>query len=126
MCVLKLTDGHSNVSCIEYGNVPKLGEHTPPGSKVRVDVDKVRIVKGMWLLDAGNTEVMGGEVDGVTSSWLARQEIEAKRQFGDIPSGKAPPFTPFTGAVSHRRKASKPKVDLRRGRRASADIVGWR
>ncbi|XP_076958766.1 uncharacterized protein LOC143634619 [Bidens hawaiensis] len=104
---LKLTDGHSEVTAIEFTHIPSLPDNVVPGTKIRLE-NKVVIHSGILCLNAKVVTVLGGIVPSLYEEWEMNQKYAGftrstlkLSQSND--TGGPPPFQKFqTGPPSRR------------------------
>ncbi|KAL7097015.1 hypothetical protein ACP275_10G116300 [Erythranthe tilingii] len=117
---LKLTDGYSEITAVEYSNVPSITEDVSPGTKVRVQ-GKAHIYSSILCLNEKTITVLGGVVQSLNEEWLL------KRKYMDVPrntlrlsqensSGCPPPFEKLQIRAS---------VQGTKGMHASAHTTGF-
>ncbi|KAI7732646.1 LOW QUALITY PROTEIN: hypothetical protein M8C21_023201, partial [Ambrosia artemisiifolia] len=104
---LKLTDGHSDVTAIEFTHIPSLPDNVVPGTKIRLE-NKVVMHSGILCLNAKVVTVLGGIVPSLYEEWEMNQKYAGftrstlKPSQSDDTSGP-PPFQKFqTGPPSRR------------------------
>ncbi|KAK4727552.1 hypothetical protein R3W88_032469 [Solanum pinnatisectum] len=65
---LKLTDGHSEITAIEYSHIPSIPDDVVPGTKVRLE-NKATVHSGIVCLNAKMITVLGGAVSSLYEEW---------------------------------------------------------
>lgn len=65
---LKLTDGHSDITAIEYSHIPSIPDDIVPGTKVRLE-NKATVHSGIVCLNAKMITVLGGAVSSLYEEW---------------------------------------------------------
>ncbi|KAJ0745380.1 putative RecQ mediated genome instability protein [Helianthus annuus] len=104
---LKLTDGHIEVTAIEFTHIPSLPDNVVPGTKIRLE-NKVVIHSGILCLNAKVVTVLGGIVPSLYEEWEMNQKYAGFTRSTVKPSqsddtGGPPPFQKFqTGPPSRR------------------------
>ncbi|KAM0932625.1 putative RecQ mediated genome instability protein [Dioscorea sansibarensis] len=95
-----LTDGHSEVTAIEYSPIPSINEEIIPGTKVLLG-SKIPIHSGILCLNSKVVTIMGGLVQSLYEEWLmsrkysgfSRSLLRPPRGDGDGDGdGGPPPF----------------------------------
>ncbi|KAI8570936.1 hypothetical protein RHMOL_Rhmol01G0078100 [Rhododendron molle] len=103
-----LTDGHSQITAIEYSHIPSIADDVIPGTKVRLG-NKAPVHSGIVCLNPKVITVLGGVVPTLYEEWqmnkkysgFDRSLIKASKE-GD--TGGPPPFEKLQiEAVSHQR-----------------------
>ncbi|KAE9462768.1 hypothetical protein C3L33_05317, partial [Rhododendron williamsianum] len=103
-----LTDGHSQITAIEYSHIPSIADDVVPGTKVRLG-NKAPVHSGIVCLNPKVITVLGGVVPNLYEEWqmnkkysgFDRSLIKASKE-GD--TGGPPPFEKLQiEAVSHQR-----------------------
>nr|CAD1842988.1 unnamed protein product [Ananas comosus var. bracteatus] len=69
----RLTDGHAEVTAIEYASIPSITEEIIPGTKVRLE-KKIPIHSGILLLNPKVVTVLGGLVQFLYEEWQMSQK----------------------------------------------------
>lgn len=64
----KLTDGHSEITAIEYARIPSIQDDVIPGTKVRLE-NKAAIHSGIICLTSKVITVLGGVVQSLYEEW---------------------------------------------------------
>ncbi|PIN24340.1 hypothetical protein CDL12_02936 [Handroanthus impetiginosus] len=93
---LKLTDGHSEITAIEYSHVPSIPEDVIPGTKVRLQ-NKADIYGGTLCVNKKVITVLGGIVQSLYEEWqFKRKYLDVSRHSlrlsQDDASSCPPPF----------------------------------
>ncbi|XP_048133289.1 tudor domain-containing protein 3 [Rhodamnia argentea] len=96
MLRLTLTDGHSEMTAIEYAHIPSLPDDAVPGTKVRLE-KKVAINSGILCLTPTTLTVLGGVVQSLFDEWqmnrkysgFSRESLKLSQQSD---AGGPPPF----------------------------------
>ncbi|XP_017644450.2 uncharacterized protein LOC108485111 isoform X3 [Gossypium arboreum] len=65
---LGLTDGHSEMTAIEYSHVPAIPDNVVPGTKIRVE-NKAMIKAGILCLNPKVVTLLGGVVQSLYEEW---------------------------------------------------------
>ncbi|XP_058184003.1 uncharacterized protein LOC131301634 [Rhododendron vialii] len=103
-----LTDGHSQITAIEYSHIPSIADDVVPGTKVRLG-NKAPVHSGIVCLNPKVITVLGGVVPTLYEEWqmnkkysgFDRSLIKASKE-GD--TGGPPPFEKLQiEAVWHQR-----------------------
>ncbi|CAM8923222.1 unnamed protein product [Rhodiola kirilowii] len=104
---LKLTDGQTEITAIEYSNIPSLPNDIIPGMKVRLE-GKCPIHNGILCLTSNTITMLGGTVQTLYEEWQINQKYSgsdrsATRLLHESDASKPPPFEKLqTGPSSHR------------------------
>ncbi|MBA0730608.1 hypothetical protein Golax_025372 [Gossypium laxum] len=93
---LGLTDGHSEMTAIEYTHVPAIPDNVVPGTKVRVE-NKAMIKGGILCLKPKVVTLLGGVVQSLYEEWemnkkysgFSRSSLSSSQENG---TGGPPPF----------------------------------
>nr|GMC92225.1 tudor domain-containing protein 3 [Ipomoea batatas] len=93
---LKLTDGHSEVTAIEYSYIPTIADDVIPGTKVRLE-NKTVVRSGIVCLNAKTIVVLGGLVESLYEEWQMNQKYSgvprsSLRQLQEEGYSGPPPF----------------------------------
>nr|GLL27296.1 tudor domain-containing protein 3 [Ipomoea trifida] len=93
---LKLTDGHSEVTAIEYSYIPTIPDDVIPGTKVRLE-NKTVVRSGIVCLNAKTIVVLGGLVVSLYEEWQMNQKYSgvprsSLRQLQEEGYSGPPPF----------------------------------
>lgn len=96
MLRLTLTDGHSEMTAIEYAHIPSLPDDVVPGTKVRLE-KKVAVYSGILCLTPTTLTVLGGVVQSLFDEWqmnrkysgFSRDSLKLSQQSD---AGGPPPF----------------------------------
>ncbi|KAK1396865.1 putative RecQ mediated genome instability protein [Heracleum sosnowskyi] len=70
---LKLTDGHSEITAIEYSHIPSIPDDVIPGTKIHFE-DKAIMRNGILCLNPKGTTVLGGVVQSLYEEWQMNQK----------------------------------------------------
>ncbi|KAJ8750444.1 hypothetical protein K2173_015583 [Erythroxylum novogranatense] len=105
---LSLTDGHSEITAIEYSHLPSIPSDIVPGSKVRLE-NKVPIHSGILCLKPKAITLIGGVVQTLYQEWqmnqkcsgLSRSSVMLSLENG---SGGPPPFEKLQIGTSSKQK----------------------
>ncbi|CAL5360644.1 hypothetical protein CsSME_00051188 [Camellia sinensis var. sinensis] len=125
---LTLTDGHSEITAIEYFHIPSISDDVIPGTKVRLE-NKAAVRGGIVCLNPRVITVLGGVVQSLYEEWQMNQKYSgfsrsSLRISKESDNGGPPPFEKLQiGALSRQRpqgrssqysgstsKSSKPTV----------------
>ncbi|XP_022145032.1 tudor domain-containing protein 3 [Momordica charantia] len=68
-----LSDGHSEITAIEYSHIPSVLEDIPPGTKVRLE-NKSPVYGGIVCLSSKGLTVLGGMVPTLYEEWKMNQK----------------------------------------------------
>ncbi|PSS15620.1 Tudor domain-containing protein [Actinidia chinensis var. chinensis] len=102
---LSLTDGHSEITVIEYSHIPSIADDVIPGTKVRLE-NKAAVRNGIVCLKPKVITVLGGIVQSLYEEWKMNQKYSgftrsSLRTSKESETGGAPPFEKLQiGAVS--------------------------
>ncbi|XP_057968704.1 uncharacterized protein LOC131158112 [Malania oleifera] len=83
---LNLTDGHSELTAVEYTRIPSIPDDVVPGSKVRLE-NKAVIHSGIVCLNAKVVTVLGGVVQALYEEWLMNKKYSGLSRSSLKPSG---------------------------------------
>ncbi|XP_071717163.1 uncharacterized protein [Rutidosis leptorrhynchoides] len=105
---LKLTDGHSDITAVEFTHIPSIPDNVVPGTKIRLD-NKVVMRNGILCLNAKVITVLGGIVPSLYEEWemnqkyagFARSTLKMMSQSDD--TGGPPPFEKLQAGAPLRR-----------------------
>ncbi|KAH9800427.1 DUF1767 domain-containing protein [Citrus sinensis] len=103
---LVLTDGHIEITAIEYSHIPSIPYDVVPGTKVRLE-NKVPVHSGIVCLNPNVVTVLGGVVASLHEEWQMNRKYSVFSRSSLRPSqesggGGPPPFEKFQiGAPSH-------------------------
>uniref|UniRef100_A0A3Q7JRH8 RecQ mediated genome instability protein 1 OB-fold domain-containing protein n=1 Tax=Solanum lycopersicum TaxID=4081 RepID=A0A3Q7JRH8_SOLLC len=125
---LKLTDGHSEITAIEYSHIPSIPDDVVPGTKVRLE-NKATIHSGIVCLNAKMITVLGGTVSSLYEEWqmnkkysgFSRSTLKVAHEDG---TAGPPPFEKLQiGALQkplsqHKRYSGQRHVSPSFGKRA--------
>lgn len=70
---LCLTDGHSEITAVEYSHVPSIPDNVVPGTKIRLE-NKVAVHCGIVCLNPKVLTVLGGVVQPLYEEWEMNQK----------------------------------------------------
>ncbi|XP_061951493.1 uncharacterized protein LOC133674419 isoform X1 [Populus nigra] len=104
---LGLTDGHNEITAIEYSYIPSIPNDIAPGSKVRLD-NKAPLHNGIVCLNPKVITVIGGIVQSLHEEWQMNQKYSgfsrsSLRLSQETDNGGPPPFEKLQiGAPSRR------------------------
>ncbi|KAI3714743.1 hypothetical protein L6452_21702 [Arctium lappa] len=140
---LKLTDGHSDMTAIEFTHIPSIPDNVVPGTKIRLE-NNVVMHSGILCLNAKVVTVLGGIVPSLYEEWEMNRKYAGftrstlKLSQSDD-TGGPPPFEKFQAGAPSRRinqqnrssdnskatsKASGPTVFEKGTRSGSLDTSG--
>ncbi|KAL3839855.1 hypothetical protein ACJIZ3_024446 [Penstemon smallii] len=91
---LKLTDGHSEITAVEYSHVPSIPDDVIPGTKVRLQ-NKANICSGIVCLNNKVITILGGAVQSLYEEWHMNRkflDVSRVRLSHENASGCPPPF----------------------------------
>ncbi|KAK8597841.1 hypothetical protein V6N13_095237 [Hibiscus sabdariffa] len=89
---LCLTDGHSEITAIEYSHVPAIPDNVVPGTKIRLE-NKVMIKGGILCLNPKVVTVLGGVVQSLYDEWEMNKKYSGfSRSSQESGTGGPPPF----------------------------------
>ncbi|CAH9089446.1 unnamed protein product [Cuscuta epithymum] len=105
---LKLTDGHYEVTAIEYSYIPSIPDDVIPGTKVRLE-NKTIVLSGIVCLNAKAVTVLGGFVEPLYEEWQMNRKYaglprSSLRQFHEGASSGPPPFEKLQVGANHKNK----------------------
>lgn len=109
---LRLTDGHSFLTAIEYKPVPALSTDVPPGTKVTL-LGSVTVHSGIVLLDQNSIRIEGGHVAALHEAWLMQRKYSGVLSRSSTDGASGPP--PFRGLNSNTKGAQAPKPNINKG-----------
>ncbi|XP_038700761.1 uncharacterized protein LOC119997670 isoform X2 [Tripterygium wilfordii] len=104
---LSLTDGHSEVTAIEYSHIPSIPKDVVPGTKVRLE-HKAAVHSGIVCLNSKTITVLGGVVQLLYEEWQVQRKysvfsLSSLRPSHESETNGPPPFEKLEiGAPSHR------------------------
>ncbi|GFY96303.1 integral membrane protein [Actinidia rufa] len=107
---LSLTDGHSEITAIEYSHIPSLADDVIPGTKVRLE-NKASVRNGIVCLKPKVITVLGGKVQSLYEEWqmnqkysgFARSSLRTKKESD---TGGPPPFEKLQIGAASRQEYS--------------------
>ncbi|KAL8492781.1 hypothetical protein ACS0TY_024104 [Phlomoides rotata] len=125
---LKLTDGHSEITAVEYHHVPSIPDDMSPGTKVRLQ-NKADICSGILCLNKRVISVIGGLVQSLYEEWqLKRKYLNVSRQnlrlLQENASSYPPPFEKLQIQAPGWRAASVSHTSATKGMHSSLDTSG--
>ncbi|MED6197140.1 hypothetical protein PIB30_118168 [Stylosanthes scabra] len=93
---LCLTDGHFEITAIEYSHILSIPDSVAPGTKIRLE-NKVAVHNGIACLSPKVVTVLGGVVQSLYEEWQMNQKYSgfsrsSLRQLEDRDTGGPPPF----------------------------------
>ncbi|KAA8523068.1 hypothetical protein F0562_009491 [Nyssa sinensis] len=93
---LNLTDGHSEITAVEYFHIPSIPDNVVPGTKVRLE-NKAVIHCGIVCLNPKVITVLGGVVQSLYEEWQMNQKYSgfsrsSLRLSQENDTGGPPPF----------------------------------
>ncbi|KAK8682899.1 hypothetical protein V6N13_038979 [Hibiscus sabdariffa] len=89
---LGLTDGHGEITAIEYSHVPAIPDNVVPGTKIRLE-NKVMIKGGILCLNPKVVTVLGGVVQSLYDEWEMNKKYSGfSRSPQESGTGGPPPF----------------------------------
>ena len=112
MLLLKLNDGHTSASAIEFERIPELSTKVAPGTKILIK-NSVPICCGKILLSGKSCRVLGGRVDHLFKAWLTnRTALSNRKQKKQESSGERedPPEFELNIVASKAKTAKGDKV----------------
>ncbi|CAK8534399.1 unnamed protein product [Lathyrus sativus] len=117
---LCLTDGHSEITAVEYSHIPFIPDNVVPGTKIRLE-NKVPVHSGIACLNPKALTVLGGVVQSLYEEWQMNQKYSgfsrsSLRQLEDHDTGGPPPFVKLqVGSISdNNSRSSKPIAGIGR------------
>lgn len=129
MLLLKLTDGSTTASAIEYERISDLSTKVPPGTKLLIK-NSLKICSGKILLMCNSCQVLGGRVDHLFKAWQTNRATMSNRKqkkHEGAGEGEAPPMFEFAidgAAPSERSTAAKKDGDSKLDERGSKHDSG--
>eukprot|EP00899_Mesostigma_viride_P020498 jgi/Mesvir1/2844/Mv13931-RA.1 len=99
---IRLTDGHTTATAMEFKPLPNVTVDLVPGSKV--SLGDVVVKMGVILLKPGSLTVVGGEVEELAQTWEMERKYGALARAtgvgvqGDAQGGGPPPFKGVHGS----------------------------
>lgn len=128
---LCLTDGHSEITAVEYTHIPFLPDNVVPGTKIRLE-NKVPVHSGIACLNPKALTVLGGVVQSLYEEWQMNQKYSgfsrsSIRKLEDRDSGGPPPFVKLqvgstTGYADYNSRSGKPIAGASRAEMRPTDI----
>ncbi|PSS01850.1 Tudor domain-containing protein [Actinidia chinensis var. chinensis] len=109
---LSLTDGHSEITAIEYSHIPSLADDVIPGTKVRLE-NKASVRNGIVCLKPKVITVLGGKVQSLYEEWQMNQKYSgftrsSLRTKKESDTGGPPPFEKLQiGAASRQGRQGR-------------------
>ncbi|XP_021277123.1 tudor domain-containing protein 3 [Herrania umbratica] len=92
---LCLTDGHSEITAIEYSHVPAIPDNVVPGTKIRLE-NKAIIHGGILCLNPKVVNLLGGVVQSLYEEWEMNQKYSgfsrSSLRSSQSGTGGPPPF----------------------------------
>ncbi|OMO80812.1 hypothetical protein CCACVL1_12732 [Corchorus capsularis] len=93
---LRLTDGHSEITAVEYSHVPAIPDNVVPGTKIRLE-NKAIIHGGILCLNPKVVHLLGGVVQSLYEEWEMNQKYSgfsrsSLRSTQESGNGGPPPF----------------------------------
>ncbi|OMO57993.1 hypothetical protein COLO4_34948 [Corchorus olitorius] len=70
---LRLTDGHSEITAVEYSHVPAIPDNVVPGTKIRLE-NKAIVHGGILCLNPKVVHLLGGVVQSLYEEWEMNQK----------------------------------------------------
>ncbi|KAL3016214.1 hypothetical protein AAZX31_06G200400 [Glycine max] len=70
---LCLTDGHYEITAVEYSHIPSIPDNVVPGTKIRLE-NKVAVHNGIVCLNPKVLTVLGGVVQSLYEEWEMNQK----------------------------------------------------
>ncbi|GAV88718.1 DUF1767 domain-containing protein [Cephalotus follicularis] len=113
---LGLTDGHTEITAIEYSQLPLIPDDVVPGTKVRLE-NKVIVRSGIACLNPKVISLLGGVVQSLYEEWQMNQKYLAisgssLRPKQESDAGGPPQFEMLqVGPPSHRSSNPGPFLD---------------
>ncbi|KAI4344064.1 hypothetical protein L6164_011338 [Bauhinia variegata] len=118
---LCLTDGHSEITAIEYSHVPSIPDNVVPGTKICLE-NKVAIHWGIVCLNPKVVTVLGGVVQSLYEEWQMNQKYSGfsrshLRRLEESDTGGPPPFEKLQvgsslGYAKSNPRSSKPATGV--------------
>ncbi|KAI3524546.1 hypothetical protein L1887_03204 [Cichorium endivia] len=126
---LKLTDGHSEITAVEFTHIPLIPDNVVPGTKIRLE-NKVVMHSGILCLNAKVVTVLGGIVPSLYEEWEMNQKYAGftrstlKLSHSDV-TGGPPPFEKFQAGAPSRRinPQNKPSDNIKATSKGSGPSV---
>ncbi|KAJ7978849.1 Tudor domain-containing protein 3 [Quillaja saponaria] len=125
---LGLTDGHTEITAVEYSHISSIPDNVIPGTKIRLE-NKAEIHSGIVCLNPKVLAVLGGVVQPLYEEWQMNQKYSgfsrsSLRVLQESDTGGPPPFQKLTssdyakwGPRSSRPTAAVMNTELRPTRR---------
>ncbi|KAI3443833.1 hypothetical protein Pfo_000498 [Paulownia fortunei] len=128
LLLLKLTDGHSEITAVEQSHVPSIPEDISPGTKVRLQ-SKADIYSGILCLNKKVITVLGGVVQSLHDEWqLKRKYLDVTRYALKLSRENAssgpPPFEKLQIRAPVQGTASILYTSATKGMHCSSDTTG--
>ncbi|KAJ8527915.1 hypothetical protein K7X08_015366 [Anisodus acutangulus] len=110
---LKLTDGHSEITAVEYSHIPSIPDDIVPGTKVRLE-NKATVHSGIVCLNAKMITVLGGAVSSLYEEWqmnkkysgFSRSTLKVAHEDG---TAGPPPFEKLQIGALHKHPSQHKK-----------------
>ncbi|KDP32331.1 hypothetical protein JCGZ_13256 [Jatropha curcas] len=108
-----LTDGHSEITAVEYSHIPLIPKDVVPGAKVRLE-NKAPVHSGILCLNPKVVTLIGGVVQPLYEEWQMIQKYSgisrsSMRLSQETDSGGPPPFEKLQIAASFSRSSQQVK-----------------
>ncbi|KAG8372726.1 hypothetical protein BUALT_Bualt12G0096600 [Buddleja alternifolia] len=126
---LKLTDGHSEITAIEYSHMPSIPEDLVPGTKVLLQ-NKADVCSGILCLKNNIITILGGVVQSLYEEWqMKRKYLDVSRHASRLSNENAsdcpPPFEKLKIQAAARGTASILYTSATKGNIPSSDTTGF-
>ncbi|MED6197141.1 hypothetical protein PIB30_118168 [Stylosanthes scabra] len=128
---LCLTDGHFEITAIEYSHILSIPDSVAPGTKIRLE-NKVAVHNGIACLSPKVVTVLGGVVQSLYEEWQMNQKYSgfsrsSLRQLEDRDTGGPPPFVKLqvgssSGYADYKSRSSKPTTVVDKAKMRSTDL----
>nr|KYP42724.1 Tudor domain-containing protein 3 [Cajanus cajan] len=128
---LCLTDGHSEITAVEYSHVPSIPDNVVPGTKIRLE-NKVVVHSGIVCLNPKVLTVLGGVVKSLHEEWEMNQKYSglsrsSLRKLENRDTGGPPSFVKLqvgssSGIADYNSRSRKPIAEVGEPERRPSDI----
>ncbi|XP_023309134.2 tudor domain-containing protein 3 [Lucilia cuprina] len=94
---LELSDGANTIAALEFERIPSLNLNVPPGTKLLIKAEKIKLLNGFLVLKPSDIQILGGKVEALVEKWeVARQMLKYARSNRRLSgSGGPPPWIAF-------------------------------
>ncbi|XP_065359540.1 tudor domain-containing protein 3 [Calliphora vicina] len=94
---LELTDGVNTIAALELERIASLNLNVPPGTKLLIKAEKLKLLNGFLVLQPSDIQILGGKVEVLVEKWeVARHMLKYARSNRRLSgSGGPPPWIAF-------------------------------